>query len=62
MFFPWLPLIFELLGNMYIAIICGPVCDVINFKAYLSFLIKPISYMPKISRQNFKYLKNEKIF
>ena len=47
---------------MYIAVICGPVCDVINFKAYLSFFTKPISYMSKISRQNFKYLKNEKIF
>ena len=47
---------------MYIAVICGPVCDVINFKAYRSFFIKPISYMFKISRQNFKYLKNEKNF
>ena len=33
----WLPLLLEMLGNMWIAIVCYPGCDVINFKLTLSF-------------------------
>ena len=58
----WLPLLFEISGNMWIVIVCYPVCDVINFEIYLSFLTKPFSYMTKYSEQKFKYLKNEKSF
>ena len=47
---------------MWIVIVCYPVCDVINFEIYLSFLTKPFSYMTKYSEQKFKYLKNEKSF
>ena len=42
-----LPLLLEMLGNMCIVIIFYPVCDFINFKIYLSFLINPFSYMNK---------------
>ena len=40
-FIVWLPLLCEILGNIYIAIICKPVCDVMNFEVNLIFLINP---------------------
>ena len=46
--------------NMCIVIACYPVRDVINVEIYLSFLIKPFSYMTKYSEQKLKYRKNEK--
>ena len=58
-FIVWLPLILEILGNMYIAIVCFPGCEVINFECSLIFLIRPFFYMIKKSRQKFKYLANE---
>ena len=36
----WLPLLLEILGNMWIAIVCYPGCDVINFETNLIFLIE----------------------
>ena len=36
----WLPLLCEILGNMCIAIVCKPGCDVMNFEANLIFIIK----------------------
>ena len=39
-----------------------PVCDALNFEIFLSFLIKPLSYMTKRSEQKLQYLKNEKSF
>ena len=36
--------------------------DVIKLKINLIFLIKPFLYMTKNSRQNLKYLENEKSF
>ena len=52
----------KMLGNMCIAIVCQPGCDVINFKIDLIFLIDLFLYMTKKSRQKLKYLKNEKSF
>ena len=43
----WLPLLFEIPGNTFTVIFCVPVCDVINFEIYLSFLIKPFSHITK---------------
>ena len=40
-FILWLPLLHEILGNMYIVIVCWPVRDVINFEISIFFLIKP---------------------
>ena len=37
----WLPLIWEILSNTCIVIVCQPNCDVMNFKINLIFLIKP---------------------
>ena len=37
----WLPLLCEILGNMCIAMVCEPGCDVMNFEVNLTFLIKP---------------------
>ena len=49
-------------GNMYIAIVCFPGCDAINFEINLVSLIKTFFYMVKKSRQKFKYLDNKKSF
>ena len=56
-FIVWLPFLRETLGNMCVAIVCFPDCDVINFEINLIHLIKPFSYMTKTSRQKFKYLE-----
>ena len=37
-FIAWLPLLLEILVNMYIAIVCLPVWDVIDFEINLIFL------------------------
>ena len=37
-FIIWLPLLCEILGNMCIAIVCKPGCDVMNFEVSLIFL------------------------
>ena len=58
----WLPLLHEILSNICIAIVCFPVCDVINFEINLIFLIKPFFYMTENSRQKFKYFETEKGF
>ena len=40
-FIAWLSLLCEILGNMFIAIVYKPGCDVMNFEVNLTFLIKP---------------------
>ena len=40
-FIVWLPLLLEILGNMCIAIVYYPGCDVMNFEINFIFLIKP---------------------
>ena len=57
-FIAWLHLFLEILGNMYFAIVCFPVNNVVNFEINLIFLIKPT----KKSRQKCKYHENEKSF
>ena len=42
--------------------ICCKVCEVKSGEINLLFLIKPVFYLTKKSRQKFKYLKNEKSF
>ena len=39
-FIVWLRLLCEILGNMSIAIVCKPGCDVMNFEDNLIFQIK----------------------
>ena len=56
----WLSLILAILGNMCIAVVYFPGCDVKNFEINLMFLIKPFFYMTEKSRQKLKYLENEK--
>ena len=57
-FIVWLPL--EILGYMYIEIVCFPGSDAINFEINL---IEPFLSMSKKSRQKLKYLENiKKIF
>ena len=47
---------------MYLTLVRQPDCDVTKFEIKLIFLIKPFRYMTKKSRQNLKYLENEKSF
>ena len=61
-FIVWLPLLFEILANICIAIVCFPGCDAINFEILSFFIIKPFFYMTKKSRQKYKNLDNEKSF
>ena len=58
----WLSLLLEILGNLCVASVYQPGCDVINFKINLIFLIKPFLYMSKKSIQRLKYIENEKSF
>ena len=59
-FIVWLPLLLDILGNMCIVMVRFPVCDVINFKINLIFLIKSFFCMTEKSRRKLKYLENEK--
>ena len=61
-FIVWLPLICEILSNMSVVILCQPGCDVINFEINLLSNQAGFFYLPKKSRQKFKYLENEKSF
>ena len=58
-FTAWLSLLFEILGNMCIVIVCFPVCHPINFQINLSSCFFPWS---KKSEQKLKYLQNKKSF
>ena len=40
-FIAWLPLPIEISGNVCIAIVCHPGCDVMDFEINLIFLIEP---------------------
>ena len=40
-FIVWLPLLWKILDNMCITIVCKPGCDAMNFEINLVFLIKP---------------------
>ena len=42
-FIVWLLLLLEILGNMCIALVCYPGCDVMDFEFNLIFLIEPFS-------------------
>ena len=58
----WLSLILKTSGNMCIAVVCYPVCDVINFAFFLSFLNKSFLDMSINLEQKLKNLKGEKSF
>ena len=63
-FIVWLPLLFEISYNIFIVIVCVPACDVINFEIYLSFFIKPFSYIitKKVLKKNLNNLKTKRTF
>ena len=56
-FIAWLPLHLEISGNMCMAIVFFPACNIINSEINLIFLIKSLFYMIKKSRQKLKYLR-----
>ena len=47
------------MGNIFIAIICYPGCDIMDFEINLIFLIKPFFHLIKKSWQKLKYLEND---
>ena len=47
-FIVWLSSLREILGNMYVVILCSPGCDVMNFEIYITLLLKPFFYKNKI--------------
>ena len=57
-----LPLLLEILGDICIAIVCLPVCDVINFEVKLSYISNRFPTRPKKSGQKLEYLQNENSF
>ena len=52
-------LLFEILGNMSIAIIFFQGCDVMNFEINFIFPAKLFFYMTKKPKQKFKYIENK---
>ena len=46
-FFVWLPLFLEISDNMCVAIVCYPVCDIINFEIYVSITSQKIKFYIK---------------
>ena len=56
----WLPLLFEILGNICFVIICFQVCDVINFEINLSFLMKLSFYLTKKVRTKIQICYEQK--
>ena len=46
-FFVWMPLFFEISDNMCVAIVCYPVCDIINFEIYLSVTSQKMKFYIK---------------
>ena len=60
-FIVWFPSLLEILGNICIAVICYPVCDVRTFEIKLSFLIKPFFYVTKTSGQNVNHLRTKRV-
>ena len=61
-FIAWLPLLLEILGNMYITTVCYPGCNVIKFEINLIFLINPFWYMTKYEDKNLNILRTERAF
>ena len=55
-------LLLETRGNVCIAVVYFPSCNVINFEINLIFLIKPFFYIAKKSRQNLNVLRTKRAF
>ena len=53
-------LLYEILGNMRIAIICLPIRDVIKYETNFSFLIKPFSIWSKSHNKNINILRTKR--
>ena len=57
-FIVWLALLREILGNIFIAIVCKPGCDVMNFVVNLIFLINCYSLIFSYMTKNLNINKN----
>ena len=58
----WLSFLPEKLGNMCIAIIFFPGCDVINFEISFIFLMKLLIFMTKNQDKSLNSLRTKKAF
>ena len=59
-FIVWLLLLFEVFGNMCIAIVCSPDCDTINFQINLCFKSSRFSTWPKIQDKNLNIFRRKR--
>ena len=57
-----LPLHLEILGNMCIAIVCFPGCEVINFEVNLIFLIKSLFLHDQNIKRKIQISREQKEF
>ena len=55
----WLPLLREILNNIYNVILCEPGCDVINFEINFVFLIKPFFLHEQKFKTNLNILSSK---
>ena len=61
-FIAQLSLLLEILDNMCIAVICFPVCEVINFEINLRFFNKLFSFIPINIRTKIYILRTKRDF
>ena len=58
----WLPLCLEILGNMYIALICCPVCNLTNFEFNLTFRVSRFPTLSKSLEKILNIVSTERAF
>ena len=61
-FILWLPLCLEILGNMYIALICCPVCNLTNFEFNLNFRVSRFPTLSKSLEKILNIVSTERAF
>ena len=61
-FIVWLTIIFKIIRNMCIVIVCEPGCDVINLKLTSSFQLICFPLWPKSQNKNLNILRMKELF
>ena len=61
-FIAWLPLLLEIMGKTFIAVICCPGCDAINFQINITFLSSRSSKKPKSQNKTVNISRTKRAF
>ena len=61
-FIVWLTILFKIIRNMCIVIVCEPGCDVINLKLTSSFQLICFPLWPKSQNKNLNILRMKELF